>query len=227
VILQRHGQGCVEPSRGPKILQRFSKRLTFHKPRVAAAWFGNTGSPEVVPRSASGFIHFEQRCNVPLSVPTGVQSSLLHLPSSWKVNSANFAITEFSEVLSGNPMVRRFPEEYEAVQSPTRSREAVHQAHKLLPSCSPRLTFAMCLSHIIPLVGRESDLMEVSKAMSHEARHDTQEALYSLIAGAEGCGSAARSARFAQDNELADFLSRVQQEVVEEAKRLLAQRVAE
>jgi hypothetical protein len=124
-------------------------------------------------------------------------------------------------------MVRRFPEEYEAVQSPTRSREAVHQAHKLLPSCSPGLTFAMCLSHIIPLVGRESDPMEVSKAMAREARQDTQEALYSLIAGTQGCGSAARSARFAQDNELADFLSRVHEEVVEEAKRLLAQRVAE
>jgi len=40
--------------------------------------------------------------------------------------------------------------------------------------------------------------MEVTKAMPREARHDTQEALYSLIAGAEGCGSAARSARLVQ-----------------------------
>jgi hypothetical protein len=32
---------------------------------------------------------------------------------------------------------------------------------------------------------------------------------------------------FAQDNELADFLCRVEEEVVEEAKRLLSQRVAE
>ena len=63
--------------------------------------------------------------------------------------------------------------------------------------------------------------------MSREARHDTQEALYSLIAGSQGCGTAARNARLAQDNELADFLSRVHEEVVEEAKRLLAQRVAE
>ena len=69
--------------------------------------------------------------------------------------------------------------------------------------------------------------MEVMKVMPREAHHDTKEALYGLIAGAEGCGSAARSARLAQDNELAEFLSRVQQEVVEEAKRLLAQRVAE
>ena len=75
----------------------------------------------------------------------------------------------------------------------------------------------MCLSHRIPLVGRESDSMEVTKAMPRAARHDTQEALY----------SAARSARLAQDNELADFLSRVQEEVLKEAKRLLAQRVAE
>jgi hypothetical protein len=84
----------------------------------------------------------------------------------------------------------------------------------------------MCLSHRIPS-SDERDSMEVIKAMPREARHDTQEALYSLIAGAEGCGSAARSARLAQDNELADFLSRVQEEVLKEAKRLLAQRVAE
>jgi hypothetical protein len=83
----------------------------------------------------------------------------------------------------------------------------------------------MCLSHIIPLVGRTR--LDGGEAMAHQARHDTQEALYSLIAGAEGCASAARSARLVQDNELADFLSRVQEEVLEEAKRLLAQRVAE
>jgi len=63
--------------------------------------------------------------------------------------------------------------------------------------------------------------------MAHEARNDAQQALYALLAGTEGCGPAARSARLAQDNELADFLSRVQREVIEEAKRLLAQRVAE
>ena len=63
--------------------------------------------------------------------------------------------------------------------------------------------------------------------MPHEAREDAQKALYVLLAGAEGCGPAARSARLAQDNELADFLCRVEEEVVEEAKRLLAQRVAE
>jgi hypothetical protein len=67
----------------------------------------------------------------------------------------------------------------------------------------------------------------VIEVMPHEARHDAQKALYVLLAGAEGCGPAARSARLAQDNELADFLCRVEEEVVEEAKRLLAQRVAE
>jgi hypothetical protein len=85
----------------------------------------------------------------------------------------------------------------------------------------------MCLSNKIPLVGRKSDPMEVAKAMPPEARHDTHQALYSLITGAEGCASAARSARLAQDNELAEFLFRVHEEVLEEAKRLLAQRVAE
>jgi len=68
--------------------------------------------------------------------------------------------------------------------------------------------------------------MEVIEAMPYEAREDAQKALYALLGGAEGCGPAARSARLAQDNELADFLCKVE-EVVEEAKRLLAQRVAE
>jgi hypothetical protein len=36
--------------------------------------------------------------NLPLSVPTGVQSSLLHPRSSGKVNCANFRCTAFSEV---------------------------------------------------------------------------------------------------------------------------------
>jgi len=78
-----------------------------------------------------------------------------------------------------------------------------------------------------PTSSAESDLTEVNKAMNHEARHDAHyEALYGLIAGAEGCATAARSAELAQDDEIAEFLLRVQEEVVEEAKRLLAQRVA-
>jgi hypothetical protein len=63
--------------------------------------------------------------------------------------------------------------------------------------------------------------------MAREARHEAHKALYALLEGAEGCGPAAKSARLAQDNELAEFLSRVQEKTVEEAKRLLAQRVAE
>jgi hypothetical protein len=47
------------------------------------------------------------------------------------------------------------------------------------------------------------------------------------LAGAEGCGTAARSARLAQDDELADFLCGVQDDIVGEARRLLAERVAE
>lgn len=54
-----------------------------------------------------------------------------------------------------------------------------------------------------------------------------QATLYALLEGAEGCGSAARSARLAQDDELADFFSRVQEEIVVEAETLLEQRVAE
>lgn len=63
---------------------------------------------------------------------------------------------------------------------------------------------------------------------AHGAAHsEARTALYALLAGAEGCGPAARTARLAQDDELADFLLRVQGEVVEEAGRLLAERVAE
>jgi hypothetical protein len=51
---------------------------------------------------------------------------------------------------------------------------------------------------------------EVIESMSNDTKADTQRALYALLAGAEGCGPAARSARLAQDDELADFLLRVQ-----------------
>jgi hypothetical protein len=79
-----------------------------------------------------------------------------------------------------------------------------------------------------PTSSDESDPTEVNKAMNQETSHDAHyEALYGLVAGAEGCASGARSAELAQDDELADFLLRVHEEVAEEAKRLLAQRVAE
>jgi hypothetical protein len=63
--------------------------------------------------------------------------------------------------------------------------------------------------------------------MTHDAQNDAHRALYALLAGAEGCGPAARSARLAQDDELADFLCGVQEEIVDEARSLLARRVAE
>ena len=63
--------------------------------------------------------------------------------------------------------------------------------------------------------------------MTHEAHNEARAALHALLAGAEGCGSGASSARVAQDDELADFLRRATEEIAPEAKRLLAQRVAE
>jgi hypothetical protein len=40
----------------------------------------------------------------------------------------------------------------------------------------------------------------------HNPHNDALGALYALLAGAEGCGPAAGSARLARDDELADFL---------------------
>jgi len=85
---------------------------------------------------------------------------------------------------------------------------------------------------------RERSDREVIETMAHDgkdprndahgaAHGESHTALYALMAGAKGCGPAARTARLAQDNELADFLWRVQGEVAEEARRLLAERVAE
>ena len=68
---------------------------------------------------------------------------------------------------------------------------------------------------------------EVIEAMTHYETHDARTALYDLLAGAEGCGPAARAARRAQDDELADFLCKAHEEIVGEARRLLAQRAAE
>ena len=73
----------------------------------------------------------------------------------------------------------------------------------------------MCPSHILP------------PSPNEDARNEAQTALYALLAGAEGCRPAARSARLAQDDELADFLCEAHEEIVAEAKRLLAQRTAE
>jgi len=61
----------------------------------------------------------------------------------------------------------------------------------------------------------------VIEAMTHDT-HDARTALYDPLARAEGCGPAVRVARRAQDDELADFLCRAQQEIVGVARTLLA-----
>ena len=68
---------------------------------------------------------------------------------------------------------------------------------------------------------------EVIETMTYETNHDATAVLHALLDGAEGCGPAARSARLVHDDELADFLCGAQDEIVGEAKRLLAQRAAE
>jgi hypothetical protein len=78
-----------------------------------------------------------------------------------------------------------------------------------------------------PVSSAASDPIEVIEDMTHETHNDAQAALHALLAGAEGCGPGARSARLAQDDELADYLCKAQVEIAPEAKRLLAQRVAE
>ncbi len=62
---------------------------------------------------------------------------------------------------------------------------------------------------------------------SYATRDDPRRALYVLLAGAEGGGPTARAARQADDEELARFLCKVQDEVVEEARRLLTRRMAD
>ena len=63
--------------------------------------------------------------------------------------------------------------------------------------------------------------------MAHETNHDATRALHALLDGAQGCGPAARAARLAQDDELAEFLCGVRDGIVGEAGRPLAQRAAE
>ena len=63
--------------------------------------------------------------------------------------------------------------------------------------------------------------------MAHETNHDAQAALHALLEGAEGCGPpASRAAGLAQDDELANLLCGVQDEIVEEARKRLARRAA-
>jgi hypothetical protein len=69
----------------------------------------------------------------------------------------------------------------------------------------------------------------VIETMTHDGRDPRNEghtALYALLAGAEGCGLLARSARLAHDDVLADFLGKAQVEIVERVGMLLVQRIA-
>jgi hypothetical protein len=59
-----------------------------------------------------------------------------------------------------------------------------------------------------------------------DPRNEEHTALYALLAGAEGCGLLARSARLAHDDVLADFLGKAQVEIVERVGMLLAQDMA-
>jgi hypothetical protein len=116
-----------------------------------------------------------------------------------------------------------------SLEGASRQGEAVHQSRRnvtvLLPGFN---TDRVHIAYTPPFAERKRPDREVIEAMTHEdARNEGRTALYALLAGAEGCGPAARSARLAQDDELADFLCRVQGEVVGEAKRLLERRVAE
>ena len=56
---------------------------------------------------------------------------------------------------------------------------------------------------------------------------DARRALHILMAGAEGGGPSARAAQHAQDEELAEFFRKVQEEVLEVAAERLAQREAQ
>ncbi len=112
-------------------------------------------------------------------------------------------------------------------EGPGRPGEAVHRGRADVTFPLPAFnTGCVPIAYTPPFVQRKRPDREVIEAMTHET-HDPRTALYALLAGAEGCGTAARSARLAQDDELADFLCGVQDEVLGEAKRLLAQRAAE
>ena len=62
---------------------------------------------------------------------------------------------------------------------------------------------------------------------TYDIRDDPRSVLYVLLAGAQGGGPTARAARQAQDEKLAEFFPKVQEEVVEVARERLAKREAE
>ena len=68
---------------------------------------------------------------------------------------------------------------------------------------------------------------EVTMDTIYDIRDDPRSVLYILLAGAQGGGPTARAARQAQDEKLAEFFPKVQEEVVEVASERLAQSEAE
>ncbi len=63
--------------------------------------------------------------------------------------------------------------------------------------------------------------------VGYGTRDEPRRALYVLLAGAEGGGPTAQAARQAREEELAGFLCKIQGEVIQETRGLLARRVAE
>jgi hypothetical protein len=59
-----------------------------------------------------------------------------------------------------------------------------------------------------------------------ETDRNPRVALYRLLESIEACEEPAKAAEEAQDQELAQFLRRVQNEIEGDARRLLAQRLA-
>jgi len=72
----------------------------------------------------------------------------------------------------------------------------------------------------------DREVIEIVTYDGRDPRNEEHTALYALLAGAEGCGLLARSARLAHDEVLADFLGKAQMEIVERVGMLLAQRIA-
>jgi hypothetical protein len=99
-----------------------------------------------------------------------------------------------------------------------------------LPSCCRDLTRGVHIAYNPALRRTEATRSRGDREHAthgHNPHNDALRALYALLAGAEGCGPAARSARLTRDDELADFLCGAHEGIVGEARRLLAQRVAE
>jgi hypothetical protein len=66
----------------------------------------------------------------------------------------------------------------------------------------------------------------VTMDTTYDIRNDPRRVLYILLAGAEGGGPTARAAQQAQDEEIAEFFRKVQEEVIEVSRERLAGREA-